>query len=134
MTTPTNKWGLDESKLNDNIAFVYRLTFKDGTYYIGAKKLWISLSKAPSTFKRKKLFRESNWREYNSSSTTVKALIQFDSIPTREILGVYPTWGKALYAETAILIKGDHLNNPKCLNKAITVRLGRTTYIDIQGE
>ncbi len=134
MITPPNIWGLDETKLNDNMAFVYKLTFKDGTYYIGAKKLWIGLAKAPSTFKRKKVFRPSNWREYNSSSTQVKQLINTGEKPKREVIGLYPTWGKALYAETATLIKGDHLNNPKCLNKAIQVRLGRTSYTETQGE
>ena len=60
--------GVEDAELTDYVAFIYRITLKDGSTYCGRKKLWrLAGPKAPSLYPKKK-FNMSDWLFYNTSS------------------------------------------------------------------
>jgi hypothetical protein len=65
------KWKNVPQNLEFFCSFVYKISFDDGTFYIGYKKYWKNITKVPST-----KYTESNWKDYNSSSKFVKKKIK----------------------------------------------------------
>lgn len=65
------KWKNVPQNLELFCSFVYKISFDDGTFYIGYKKYWKNIEKVPSS-----KYNESNWKEYNSSSKFVKKKIK----------------------------------------------------------
>lgn len=70
--------------VNENISFVYKITFSDNRFYIGYKKFWVSNFEIPS----KPNSKQSNWKTYSGSSKTVNELLKHDTA-TFEILKVF---------------------------------------------
>lgn len=100
------------------IAFVYKIIFNTGEYYIGYKNFF-------SKRKGKKLI--SNWVKYTSSSKEINKRIKDKSllIIKKEILHLIKEKRDILYLEAKELFKHDVLEDEKSLNKNI---LGRFYY------
>ena len=94
----------------DYASIVYRVTMPDGRYYIGKKSLWV--------LKDGKISRESDWQDYWGSSKDVKALVKEagKQACTREVVRFCVSRGEASWLEAVLLIKGDCLLDPLCLN------------------
>lgn len=119
LETEYTKDGVD---LNNYIGFVYVMTFDDGTKYVGAKKIWQRIKKAPCTFKRgpHKGFSQSEWKKYTSSSQTVHDKIMSGQKPTEYlIIGFYDTWGKTLMAEMLVQVYANIFVGDMWLNHRI---------------
>lgn len=100
-------------------AFVYRITLPDGRFYIGKRAIWI--------MKAGKIDRESEWRSYWSSSKEVKALVKAAGADKcqREILTFCISRGEAGWREVDLLVKGDLMLDPLCLNGNVAERFQR---------
>lgn len=97
----------DDFDPNDHIGFVYLVRLDNGKYYVGSKRLWVSLDRAPSTFKRrKKPFKESEWKSYTTSSKYINEQAYLDNVSPVEfrIIAGFPTWGKTLFVEFMLQI------------------------------
>lgn len=94
----------------DYASIVYRITLPDGRYYLGKKALWV--------LKAGKIVRESDWQNYWGSSKDVKALVKAAGKDAcqREVLRFCVSRGEASWLEAVLLIKGDCLLDPLCLN------------------
>lgn len=137
-----NRWKLNNELLDeipDNAyGFCYRITSPIG-YYIGSKCFYsttnpkISKKRSGQIYKgtgrrpiREKKVKESNWKEYRSSSKIVKELLieygedQFDF----EILEIFDNKQEMLLKE-AYLIAHDFLARNPILNEWISLRCGK---------
>ncbi len=107
--------------------FVYMITnIENGVRYIG-KKNFYSLrkdTKKTSAKRKKRIKKESDWKEYYSSSDTVKFLVatKGKDIFRREILLLCNSLGELNYNETKYLFKYDVLETDSFYNDNI---LGR---------
>lgn len=114
-----NESGCDEELIEDRkvAAFVYKIEFSDGSFYVGQKRLFKGIKDAKKINSKSV---ESNWREYQSSSTEVKSRIESGEKFTKTILAVFPTYAEAIHCETSLisLLCGSELN----LNKALIVK------------
>ena len=111
---------LKEVDIKDYIGFVYVVEFSNGTKYIGAKKIWKTIKLPPSSFKKKKVFFESDWKTYTSSSSEVNGNISKGIMPSNYIIvGFYKTWGSTLFAEAMMQLKNNVLGDDEWLNKHI---------------
>lgn len=111
---------LKEVDINDYIGFVYVIEFSNKTRYIGAKKIWKKIKQAPSTFKRKSGFIQSDWKTYTSSSSEVNDNIEKGIYPSNYIIvGFYKTWGATLFAEAMMQLSNNVLGDNMWLNKHI---------------
>jgi hypothetical protein len=100
----------------DYASFIYRVTLPDGRYYVGKKALWVH--------KCGKLDRESDWQGYWGSSKDLKLAIKSvgREYCTREIIAFCVTRGEASWREAEVLIKGDCLLDPFCMNGNVLER------------
>ncbi len=94
----------------DYASIVYRINLPDGRYYIGKKSLWV--------LKEGKIARESDWQDYWGSSKDVKALVKEagKDTCTREVVRFCVSRGEASWLEAVLLIKGNCMLDPMCLN------------------
>ena len=108
-------------------AFVYKITFGDGTKYIGKKNFFSRRRmKVKGRIRRKVVVRESNWKVYLSSSEVVKEKIkQGEEVVGREILHLCDTVGGATWFELVEMILQDVLCDEDYLNKNILARFFR---------
>ena len=97
-----------------SFAFIYMITFEDGSFYVGKKYMWKpNYTSGVNKGKSKGCYP---WQSYNSSSKEVKELIKSGLKYKKEIL--YFTYSKAetTYKETKEILCNSYLTNPKCLN------------------
>jgi len=80
-----------EDRLDDFLGFIYEIKLTDGRYYIGRKQFWTSKG------------YETPWREYNSTSKTIKENPELIASAMR-------------YAEAACILWSDSYLNPLGLN------------------
>jgi hypothetical protein len=94
----------------DYASIVYRINLPDGRYYIGKKALWV--------LKEGKIARESDWQGYWGSSKDVKALVKETGKDncTRGVVRFCVSRGEASWLEAVLLIKGNCMLDPMCLN------------------
>lgn len=114
----------DYEDINDGryAAFVYMITFDDGSYYFGVKSIFKSIRDVK---KLKPTTKESNWENYYSSSKKVQAMVDSGLNYEKQILWCFRTTNEAEQVEAAlILFLGQQSNN---LNLAVMckVRLGK---------
>lgn len=105
-------------------AFVYLLTFEDGTMYIG-KKVFYSIRrvKVKGKMRRTVVKKESDWETYNSSSEVVKDKLKAGhKLVGRDIIHLCTTRGEATYLEIKEMFIRDVLCNLKYLNLNIAAR------------
>jgi len=100
--------------------FTYKITYTDSSYYYGMKVFWNKIKLKPRKTDRKNAkrikFRESKWRDYESSSKDIGDRV----IAFKEILGIYNTKRELSYREAELLVKKDVLFDNKCLNRNIS--------------
>ena len=108
-------------------AFVYLLVFDDQEKYIGKKVFYtIRRTKVPGKVRRKIVKKESNWREYLSSSEVVaEKLASGGKLVRREILHLCETRGEATYLEAKEMFCRSVLSDVVYLNKNILAKFFR---------
>ena len=117
------KWINVPQNLELFCSFVYKISFDDGTFYIGYKKYWKNITKVPSL-----KYIESNWRKYNSSSKFVKKKIQnYKGVISFLIIESHKNMFDSLQSEMNI-IKRYRKTNSKILN----LTDGFTTSIEME--
>ena len=117
----------EEFNPDDYYGFVYRITnLKTGMQYIGRK--YFSLSGyAKINGKRKKIRKESDWKDYWSSSDTLKADVKKigEEHFKREILRLCKTRTECAYYETKYIFEYDVLLNDGWYNNWVSCKITR---------
>lgn len=102
----------------DYHSFVYRITIGQYSYY-GKKKFHVKADKPPVEYKRKQ-FKQSDWRKYKSSSTTVKQMILDTNDTVKyEIVSLTRSEAETLLIEFKFITA--NLNDPNLLNKSLAL-------------
>lgn len=109
-----DKWDIKEVDSGEYSAFVYVIYFENGTSYIGMKNIYVKVRDAN---KIKSSTKQSNWKEYTSSSSTVNTFIDSGEPYKKYILWCFPKTNEASIIETALISIFGLL--PDNLNKAI---------------
>ncbi|EMN5860214.1 hypothetical protein RJ495_005109 [Pluralibacter gergoviae] len=108
-------WDITDIDSGSYAAFVYLITFPDTNYYyIGMKQIYKGIK---DIVKLKSTTKESNWRTYTSSSTTVNKMIDDGLEYNKYLLWAFPTANQAAVVESTLI--GLFGSNNDCLNKAI---------------
>jgi len=120
---------LNESMIpQSSIGFVYKITqLSTGKKYIGKKLLTKSASKSVKGVK-KRVRKESDWKDYWSSSPDLKELISSVGYEdfTREILVFAKTKGSLLYLEELALYQVGALESDDWFNNNIRSKVYRS--------
>jgi len=103
--------------IGDNIGFVYCVTdTQTGMKYIGKKLLISKITRPPlkGQKRKRKSFKESDWKTYCGSSEEVKALVEESGLDrfSREILKLCTKKGELSYYETKAICDADALLKP----------------------
>jgi hypothetical protein len=99
----------------DYVGFIYEVTnTKSGKKYIGKKNLFTNRKtlvkkKLSAGKKTKRVIKESNWREYTTSSTHINSEILGGEQFKFKILSLHPTAGMLAYTEVSELVKNQAL-------------------------
>jgi len=111
-----------EFEPDDYVGFIYRINcLVTGNFYIGRKQLWSNTTKPPlkGQKRRRKFRKESDWKDYTSSSKEMNELISLHGKERFEFiiicLCVYPS--DMAYWETAHIIMTNSMTDPLGLNK-----------------
>ena len=111
------------------IGFIYLITqISTGHFYIGRKLLTKSASKMVNG-KKKKIRKESDWKDYWSSSPKIQAWIEGAGGTadfTKEILTFCHSKGSLIYTEELALYSVGALESDKWINNNIRSRIYRT--------
>ncbi|EKB0514345.1 hypothetical protein OMZ99_001082 [Escherichia coli] len=111
-------WDLKDVDSGDYAAFVYVIRFPQcGTWYIGMKNIYVKIRDAS---KIKASTKQSNWKDYTSSSKTVNALIESGEEYEKYILWCFPKTNEAAIIESTLI--GIFGLLPDNLNKAIMTK------------
>jgi hypothetical protein len=91
--------------IGDYVGFVYEITdTENGMKYIGKKRFWSKVTKAPLKGKKNKRrsLKESDWQNYYGSSDEVKKLVEKSGVQRfeRRILRLCKSLGEMSYFET----------------------------------
>jgi|TARA_R110000796_G_scaffold14446_4_gene47253 hypothetical protein len=110
----------DEEFLKDFVGFVYCITDPDGKKYIGKKFFWSTRRLPPlkGSKRKRKVTKQSDWREYYGSNETLKILVEHQGGEKyeREILRLCKTKGDCSYYEAKlqfqydVLLRDDYYN------------------------
>lgn len=112
------------------IGFVYKITHpSDGKWYIGRKMLTKAATKMVNG-KKKKIRKDSDWKDYWSSSPFLLEEIEKEGTDkfVREILMFVDTKAALTYAEEYLLYKSGSLFDAKCYNSNIRSKIFRTWF------
>lgn len=109
-----NDWNEDELTNGSYCTFVYLMLFDDGYFYVGKKNIYRGIKDAKNI---KKTTKESNWREYESSSKTVQTRIAQGYAYRKIILWAYTTCNEATFTESMLI--GETCRSSYRLNKAV---------------
>lgn len=98
--------------------FTYKIEYTDGTCYFGKKNFAINTTLPPLKGKKRKrkVVKESNWRDYTGSTDWGK----FKCIQKRTILRLFKTKGALTYGEVELLVQERVLFRADCLNNNIS--------------
>ncbi|MFQ2266828.1 hypothetical protein ACK321_12260 [Aeromonas hydrophila] len=123
----TNKWGIDEAVLRDYEGFIYRIdNTRTGQYYIGKKSFWsrVKETKKSSPKYGKRVTKESNWKDYQSSNAEVQGWAISDC--EHSVLYLCGSKYELAYREVQSLIECQALRDPVCMNQMMgSARIGR---------
>lgn len=119
-------WVYNKTKVTDitqvpegAVGFIYLIQNSDtGEYYIGKKSLFATRTLPPlkGTKRKRKVTKESDWINYQSSSKTVKEWIS----PNKAILKYCYSKKEMTYEEIRALMCNYALEDPKCVNENIS--------------
>ncbi|KMV59872.1 hypothetical protein ACM21_05195 [Escherichia coli] len=110
-------WNIKDVDSGNYAAFVYLIQFDNGSWYIGMKQIYQGVKDIK---KLKSSTKQSNWKDYTSSSRTVNALIDAGEDYKKYVLWCFPTANQASIVETALIATSGLL--PHNLNKAILAK------------
>ena len=116
-----------EGPSDSDYGFIYIITNKEsGKRYIGKKLFWFKKFKTVKK-KRKRILVESDWRNYWSSSATVKADVEAlgEDKFEREIIHLVPSKSAANYLEAKEQFTRGVLESTMWYNDWISVRVTR---------
>ena len=106
------------------IGFVYLITFANGEKYIGKKNFFSTRrTKVKGRKNRKVVTKESNWKNYSSSSDIVKKRIEDGEPHSRDIIHFGDSKGAIMYLEIKEMILRHVLCNSQYLNGNIFMRI-----------
>lgn len=114
-----------------SIGFLYRIThIPSGKWYIGRKLLTKAAYKQVKG-KRKKIRKESDWKDYYSSSPELVKLVEEEGKHNfkREVLLFVETKAAFTYAEEYSLFRTGALFDEKCMNGNIRSRIQRNWFV-----
>lgn len=116
------------------LGFVYLITNKlDGRLYVG-KKLFNSTSrkKVKDKVRRKKVVKESNWKEYYGSSEYLKLDIEKHGVENfnREILHLCKTKAECNYKESYEIFIRHALLNENYYNSWVSCRINKNQVLN----
>lgn len=112
------------------MSFIYRIIhLETGKWYIGRKGLYKTTYKQVKG-KKRKVLKDSDWKDYWSSSVELQQWAQADgeSKFKREILIFTETASATTYAEEAILYMTGALFDPLCLNGNIRAKIFKSWF------
>lgn len=108
--------------------FIYKITMKDGRWYIGQKHMVKTIKRPPlKGKKRKRICKvESDWKSYVSSSNIIKEDIDANGKDGYkfEILRMAYSKFELTYLETKLQFDLNVLFDKTCLNGIINCRIG----------
>jgi hypothetical protein len=110
--------------IGDYFGFIYQIEFLNtGQKYIGRKSFY-TLRKDPKNKTKRRVKKESNWKDYYSSSEVLKNLVKEfgKDLFNREILLLCKSSGELNYSETKYLFKNDVLESDDWFNSNIIGR------------
>jgi len=118
-------------QIGDHEGFVYLITdLETGMKYVGQKSFWSTKKLPPLKGKKRKrtVVRESDWRDYFSSSKTIKYLKEQHGRDRfrREILHLCQTKGEMNFFETKEQFDRDVLFRDDYYNGIINCRIAET--------
>lgn len=111
---------------SDFIGFVYIIIHREsGAFYIGQKLFWFKAFRMVNK-KKKRVLKESDWRNYWGSSDKFKTFVKEKGKDefNRIILHLCPTKGTMNYKELDEQVKRDALIADNCFNGIIQTRIG----------
>lgn len=115
-------WLKQPADLKDYFAFVYIIRCKStNEWYLGKKHLW--------TVKKGKIVKESDWKDYWSSSKELQDMVAKNGEADfeREIIKVCVSPGEATWIELEELILRRAMYDPLCLNKNVMMTLRKSS-------
>lgn len=116
----TGHWICEDFDPEEFVGFIYKIISPTGHFYIGRKILWSNTTKPPlKGMKRKrKVRKDSGWREYTSSSKEMNALIVEHGRENFQfmILHLCHTKSEMSYWETANIIMSGSMLHEMGLN------------------
>lgn len=130
--------GKDLIKIPDNsFGFVYKILFPDKKYYIGCKQFFSNTNAKISKKRSNELYsgkgrkptreiklKESDWKNYQSSSTTVKEMLKTTSKQVIfEIISIHPDRQEMLLHEAKMIIDLFVHDTKNLLNEWVKVTL-----------
>ena len=122
-------WERTGERDSNSFGFVYRIANKtSGKFYLGSKQYYSKVTKRPlkGTRGKRRTVKESDWREYASSSESLrKEIITLGKEAFRfEILSEHPDRQSLRYAEIKLQIEENVLFRPDSYNQYIGGRFG----------
>lgn len=111
-------WNINDVDSGNYAAFVYLIQFENSGWYIGMKQMYKGVKDIK---KLKSSTKQSNWKDYTSSSKTVNALIDAGENYKKYVLWCFPTANQAALVEATLI--GSCGLKPHNLNKAILAKV-----------
>ncbi|HHH6330672.1 TPA: GIY-YIG nuclease family protein [Escherichia coli] len=111
-------WNINDVGSGNYAAFVYLIQFENSGWYIGMKQIYKGVKDIK---KLKSSTKQSNWKDYTSSSKTVNALIDAGENYKKYVLWCFPTANQAALVEATLI--GSCGLKPHNLNKAILAKV-----------
>ncbi|EPE1366941.1 TPA: GIY-YIG nuclease family protein [Escherichia coli] len=111
-------WNINDVDSGNYAAFVYLIQFENSGWYIGMKQIYKGVKDIK---KLKSSTKQSNWKDYTSSSKTVNALIDAGENYKKYVLWCFPTANQAALVEATLI--GSCGLKPHNLNKAILAKV-----------
>lgn len=116
--------------VEDYLGFVYRIEDKKTEeFYIGKKLFYNKVKKKPlkGKIKSRRSIKESNWKEYQSSSNIINETIEKEGKDNFKfiILSLWKSKSRINYEEIKMQLNCGALLNKKCLNGIINIRLSK---------
>ncbi|AVP84513.1 hypothetical protein [Aeromonas hydrophila] len=122
-----NKWGIDDAVLRDYEGFIYRIdNTRTCQYYIGKKSFWSRVKEKKKNLPKygKRVTKESNWKDYQSSNAEVQGWAISDC--EYSVLYLCGSKYELAYREIESLIECQALRDPMCMNQMMgSARIGR---------
>lgn len=114
----------------DHFGFVYRITHCDtGCYYLGKKQILRKIRRPPLKGKKRRRidYVESDWKTYwGSSENLIEAVKKYGEQEfTREFVSLHESKSELALAELKLQLEHDVLNDPRCFNGILNIRLSK---------